>query len=85
MDIDTIERQIFGGRLGRMKWTTNASPLSRHHRNEHGECIGDDPTSDPAIAALVQKAKTAGPGEQRMFTLVDTGKSMIVDIMMVSR
>ncbi|OAL01785.1 hypothetical protein IQ06DRAFT_346405 [Phaeosphaeriaceae sp. SRC1lsM3a] len=73
MDIDTIERQIFGGRLGRMKWTAAASPLSRHHRNEHGECIPDDPTSDPAIAAIVQRAKTAGPGEQRVFTLVDTG------------
>lgn len=74
MDIDTIERQIFGGRMGRMKWTAFASPLSRHHRNEHGECIGYDPTSDPAVAALVQQAKNAGPGEQRIFTLVDTGK-----------
>lgn len=74
LDIDTIETQIFGGRLGRMKWTAYASPLSRHHRNEHGECIGDDPTSDPEIAALVQRAKAAGPGDQRIFTLVDTGK-----------
>ncbi|KAL6707094.1 hypothetical protein ACN47E_004846 [Coniothyrium glycines] len=73
MDIDTIERQIFGGRMGRMKWTTCASPLSRHHRNEHGECIGDDPTSDPYVAELVQRAKAAGPGDQRIFTLVDTG------------
>ncbi|KAF2129101.1 hypothetical protein P153DRAFT_397288 [Dothidotthia symphoricarpi CBS 119687] len=73
MDIDTIERQLFGGRLGRMKWTPYASPLSRHHRNEHAECIPDDPTSDPAIAALVQQAKCAGPGQQRIFTLVDTG------------
>jgi hypothetical protein len=75
MDIDTIETQIFGGRLGRMKWTPAASPLSRHHRNEHGECIPDDPTSDPMVTALVQQAKTAGPGDQRLFTLVDTGKS----------
>ena len=74
MDLDTIERQIFGGRLGRMKWTACASPLSRHHRNEHGECVGDDPTSDSEIARMVQMAKTAGPGEQRVFTLVDTGK-----------
>lgn len=73
LDIDTIESQIFGGRMGRMKWTPAASPLSRHHRNEHGECIGDDPTSDPAVAALVERAKTAKPGEQRIFTLVDTG------------
>jgi hypothetical protein len=77
MDVDTIERQIFGGRLGRMKWTAAASPLSRHHRNEHNECTPDDPTSDPMVAALVQKAKTAGPGEQRIFTLVDTGKLLL--------
>jgi hypothetical protein len=75
MDIDTIETQIFGSRLERMKWIPAASPLSRHHRNEHGECIPDDPTTDPMVAALVQQAKTAGPGDQRLFTLVDTGKS----------
>jgi len=73
MNLETIETQIFGGRLGRMKWTAAASPLSRHQRNEHNECIPIDPTSDPAVAALVEKAKTAGPGEQRIFTLVDTG------------
>jgi hypothetical protein len=80
MDIDTIETQIFGGRMGRMKWTAAASPLSRHHRNEHGECIPDDPTSDPAVAAIVEQAKTAGPGQQRVFTLVDTGLYLLVDV-----
>jgi hypothetical protein len=75
LDIETIERQIFGGRMGRMKWTAAASPLSRHHRNEYGECTPYDPISDPAIANLVEKAKSAGPGEQRIFTLVDTGMS----------
>ncbi|EMD59138.1 hypothetical protein GGP41_009030 [Bipolaris sorokiniana] len=73
MDLETIERQIFGGRLGRMKWTAAASPLSRHYRNSKNECIPIDPTSDPEVAALVQKAKSAGPGDQRVFTLVDTG------------
>ncbi|CAN9403423.1 unnamed protein product [Alternaria alternata] len=73
MDLETIETQIFGGRLGRMKWTAAASPLSRHERNVHGECVPIDPTTDPAVAALVQRAKSAGPGEQRVFTLVDTG------------
>ncbi|KAB2099238.1 hypothetical protein AG0111_0g12567 [Alternaria gaisen] len=73
MDLETIETQIFGGRLGRMKWTAAASPLSRHERNVHGECAPIDPTTDPAVAALVQRAKSAGPGEQRLFTLVDTG------------
>jgi hypothetical protein len=74
MDIDTIERQIFGARLGRMKWSAYSSPLSRHHMNVHGECVPDDPCSDPDIAALVERAKYAQPGEQRIFTLVDTGK-----------
>ncbi|CAN9386340.1 unnamed protein product [Alternaria alternata] len=73
MDLETIETQIFGGRLGRMKWTAAASPLSRHERNVHGECVPIDPTTDPAVAALVQRARSAGPGEQRVFTLVDTG------------
>ncbi|KAL7777032.1 hypothetical protein CFE70_007453 [Pyrenophora teres f. teres 0-1] len=73
MNLETIETQIFGGRLGRMKWTAAASPLSRHERNRYNECVPLDPTSDPAVAALVEKAKTAGPGDQRIFTLIDTG------------
>lgn len=75
MDIDTIERQIFGARLGRMKWTAYSSPLSRHHKNPHGECVPDDPTSDPAVKAMVEAVRYAKPGQQRIFTLVDTGKS----------
>lgn len=54
-----------------------ASPLSRHYRNANGECVAIDPTSDPVVAELVRKAKTAGPGDQRLFTLVDTGGSII--------
>ncbi|KAF2702356.1 hypothetical protein K504DRAFT_539635 [Pleomassaria siparia CBS 279.74] len=73
MDIDTIERQIFGSRLGRMKWTPYSSPLSRHHRNVHNECVPDDPCSDPTTRAMVERAKHARPGEQRIFTIVDTG------------
>jgi hypothetical protein len=49
--------------------------LFRHHRNEHNECIPDGLMSDPTVAALVFKGKTAAPGDQRIFTLVDTGKS----------
>jgi hypothetical protein len=75
MPLETIETQIFGGRLGRLRWTPYASPLSRHHRNEHNECVADDPTTDPEIKALVERCKHAGPGEQRLFTLVDTGMS----------
>lgn len=73
MPLETIETQIFGGRLNRLRWTPYASPLSRHHRNEHNECVADDPTTDPEIKELVERCKYAGPGEQRLFTLVDTG------------
>lgn len=66
MDIDAIERQIFGGRLGRMTWSVNGSPLSRHYKDGNGECIGLDPTSDPAIATMVADAKRALPGDQRV-------------------
>lgn len=74
MSIETIEEQIFGGRFGRLRWSAHASPLSRHERNKHNECVAIDPTNDPEVKALVEKCKYAGPGEQRLFTLVDTGK-----------
>ena len=77
MDIDTIERQIFGARLGRMKWSTYGSPLSRHVKNVHGDCVPIDPCSDPETKALVEKARTANIGEQRVFTVVDTGESHV--------
>jgi hypothetical protein len=84
LPLDVIEYQLFGGHLGHLRWTPFASPLSRHHRNTHGECVPDDPTTDPAVAALVQKCKTAGPGDQRLFTLVDTG-SMSVTLFTAER
>ncbi|KAF2633545.1 hypothetical protein BU25DRAFT_427050 [Macroventuria anomochaeta] len=84
MPIETIEAQIFGGRLGRLRWTPYASPLSRHHRNEHNECVPDDPTTDREIKALVERCKHAGPGEQRLFTLVDTG-NMTVTLFQATR
>ncbi|KAH7125591.1 hypothetical protein B0J11DRAFT_606082 [Dendryphion nanum] len=73
MDIDTIERQIFGARLGRMKWTPYGSPLSRHVKNAHGDCVPVDPCTDPETRAMVERAKGAKIGEQRVFTLIDTG------------
>ncbi|TKA61519.1 hypothetical protein B0A49_08340, partial [Cryomyces minteri] len=72
LDIETIERQIFGARLGRLEWSAWGSPLSRHHANAYGECVGSDPTSDPKVRQMVAMAKHAKPGEQRIFTLVDT-------------
>ncbi|KAJ9640452.1 hypothetical protein H2199_005991 [Coniosporium tulheliwenetii] len=72
LDIECIERHMFGGRLERLRWTPFGSPLSRHHRDEYGDVVGDDPCSDPGVRDLVRAAKTAGPGEQKVFTLIDT-------------
>jgi len=72
LDIDTIEYQIFGVSLKRLSWSPFGSPLSRHHKDEHGECIGDDPCTDPSVRALVNQAKYAKPGDQRVSSLQPT-------------
>ena len=78
MPISAIKTQMFGGRLGRLRWTPYASPLSRHHRNEHNERVADDATTDREFKAFVERCKHAMLGEQRLFTLVDTGESNFV-------
>lgn len=72
LDIGVIEEHIFGSDMGHLKWSTNGSPLSMHKMNEYGECIGEDPTLNPKIAAKVKNAITAQMGEERIWTLVDT-------------
>lgn len=84
MDIETIERQIFGSRLRRMQWTAFGSPLSRHHKNEYGEYVADDPTCDPETRALIERAKRSAPGEQKIFTIVDTN-TMTVTLFAAAR
>lgn len=72
MDIGTIEQHIFGADMGHLKWSTNGSPLSLHEPNEYGECIGQDPTSNPETAEKVRRSVNARMGDERIFTLVDT-------------
>ena len=84
MDIETIERHIFGANMGYLKWSTNSSPLSLHSANEYGECIGHDPTTNPETAEKVKKAITAKMGDQRIFTLVDT-KTLTVTMIEAER
>lgn len=72
MDIATLEQHIFGADMGHLKWSTNGSPLSVHAPNEYGECIGQDPTTNPKTAEKVERAVNAQIGEERIFTLVDT-------------
>jgi hypothetical protein len=72
LDIETIESNIFGAYLGRLRWSPCGSPLSRHYRDEYGECVGLDPTSDLKVRELVERARNSEYGEQKVFTLVDT-------------
>lgn len=72
MSLPTIERHIFGADMGRLSWSTNGSPLSRHRATAYDECEGLDPTTDRDTAARVQRAIHSRMGEEKIFTLVDT-------------
>ena len=72
MSLPTIEKHIFGADMGRLSWSTNGSPLSRHQANAYHECEGLDPITDPDTAARVRRAIHSRMGEEKIFTLVDT-------------
>jgi hypothetical protein len=73
LDIDTIERKIFGFPYGRLQWTPFGSPLSRHGENMYGECEGRDPVmTDESVRRLVESAPSSAYGAPKIFTLVDT-------------
>lgn len=73
LDIETIERKIFGFPYGRLRWSPFGSPLSRHGENLFGECEGRDPVmTDESVRKLVDTALSGSYGEAKIFTLVDT-------------
>lgn len=72
MDIQTIEAHIFGHAFGRMRWSAAGSKFSRHSTNELGERVGRDPTDDPKLRRIINKAKNSPFGAQKVFTIVDT-------------
>lgn len=73
LDIDTIERKIFGFPYGRLRWSPFGSPLSRHGENAYGECEGRDPVmTDASVRKLVEAAPSSAYGDAKIFTLVDT-------------
>lgn len=65
MNVATIERCIFCGNFGRMKWSVNGSPLSRSYTRD-GERRGTDPTKDTAVMEKVLRARHAEPGQMRV-------------------
>lgn len=77
LDLETIERHVYGAHLGHLSWSANSSSLSRHRSNEYGECEGLDPTTDPDTAARVKRAVHSPMGQEKIFTLVDTGTQTV--------
>jgi hypothetical protein len=72
-DLETIESQIFGSRMRRLRWSAYGSSISRHRKNEFNDCVGVDPTTDPVVRQKVEDAITnIRPDAMRLFTLVDT-------------
>ncbi|KAJ5930394.1 hypothetical protein N7466_005887 [Penicillium verhagenii] len=72
-DIKTIESQIFGARLNRLRWSPYGSSLSKSYRDKYGECKGIDPMTDPVVREKIKRAeRNENFGELRIFTLVDT-------------
>ncbi|KAG4431383.1 hypothetical protein IFR05_013143 [Cadophora sp. M221] len=72
-DLETIESQIFGSKMHRLRWSTYGSSLSRHSKNAFNESVGIDPTLDPVIRDKVEAAiSNDRPDAMRVFTLVDT-------------
>lgn len=77
LDLQTLESQIYGTSFGRLAWSAAGSELSRHQKNEFGECIGQDPTNDPKVADIVRQASQGGFGAMKVFTLVDTRQGLV--------
>ncbi|KAH6666428.1 hypothetical protein B0J14DRAFT_202658 [Halenospora varia] len=72
MDLATIESNIFGAYMGRLKWSPAGSTLSRHMSNSDNECVGLDPTTDDEVRAIIDRAVHSKVGEPKVYTIVDT-------------
>lgn len=73
MPVEEIERYIFGFTRGILTWSPHASsPLSVRKHTGDGWIIPQDPCDDPDTKKKVSSACEAGPGDMRVFTLVDT-------------
>src|ERR1700761_8644928 len=59
VDIGTLEAQIFGLKQGYLKWSPFGSPLSRHHKDQYGEIVGDDPMMYEDVRKRIEKARTS--------------------------
>ncbi|KAJ5893447.1 hypothetical protein N7495_005138 [Penicillium taxi] len=73
-DLETIESHIFGGKLGRLRWSAYGSSLSYHDKPEASDdCEPGDPRLNPETKKKVERAiHNKNPDAMRIFTLVDT-------------
>ena len=70
LDIATIETKLYGHYARRLSWSVAGSHLSRHRRNEYGQCVGEDTTGGELVADRVKQAKYSKFRESRVFTLL---------------
>jgi hypothetical protein len=84
LPIEVTEKMIFGPRSKRLAWTPFGSALSSHRKNEFGECVGIDPTENSAVRAMVEGARNARPGEDRVRSIcklvIISMLTLVVDI-----
>jgi hypothetical protein len=65
--------------MGRLRRSLYGFSLSRHRKNEFGESIGVDPTTDQLTRQKVERAVTnTSSDSMRIFTLVDTNTMTVM-------
>lgn len=75
MDLEEIEKKIFGFPCERLNWSPYSSSLSRHHLNTEflpDECEGTTPLLDGENSQAGYSSTTHDVNGMRLFTVVDT-------------
>ncbi|KAK5083434.1 hypothetical protein LTS08_003627 [Lithohypha guttulata] len=75
MDLDAIERKIFGFPCDRLTWAPYSSPLSQHTLNEQfldDECQGTTPLLSDTDSQAGNSSTAHEVNGMRLFTIVDT-------------
>lgn len=74
LPVEKIESLIFGVVRNRLTWSSHASsPLALRKLHEEGWILPEDPCNDPWTRNLVERARSAGPGDMRVSTSLSPG------------
>jgi len=80
-DLAEVERELFGFRQGRLRWSPHGSTLSRHRLKVggknggkwiEGECEATEPRDEAGNTNALGPGKAEQLGPDRLFTIVDT-------------